>query len=181
MGGRGGRRRGPPGAPRPPAPRRPCIPRPRTWPPRVYTSCRTMCGSPAIVRGAGRDKGAPRPAAAARGGGAVYPAGGGTKGRRLIAARPVGGAPRAGRGAGSARGRGEGRPRGGRAPSRSPCRPRRLGKGRPRRPTGDPGAGRKGGSSGGGISAPSLQRCWWFLSGIAFRCRAVVPSTSFLP
>lgn len=99
-----------------------------------------MRGSPAIVRGAGRDKGAPRPAAAARGGGAVYPAGGGTKGRRLIAARPVGGtAGRAGRGVspGARGGPPEGWPR----PLAEPLPP-------------------AGGSGRGGLGAPRGPRGW---------------------
>lgn len=120
----------------------------------------------------------PRPAAAARGGGAVYPAGGGTKGRRLIAARPVGGtAGRAGRGVspGARGGPPEGWPRP-LTESLLPAGAREGAIGAPRAP----GAGRKGGSSGGGVGAPSLQRCWWFLSGITFRCRALVASTGFL-
>lgn len=133
----------------------------------MYTQGAGQCAAPrAIVRGAGRDKGAPRPAAAARGGGAVYPAGGGTKGRRLIAAGGRGGA-----GArGQAGGAGEGCPpaRGVAAtPSQRRCRPGAslplgpgLGKARPECPTGIPGAGGEGGSVRGGLCSEMIRFCY---------------------
>lgn len=132
--------------------RRPCIPRPRTWPPRAYTGCRTMCGSLPLSGDAGRDKGAPGPAAAARAA-ARFTQLGRNKGRRLIAARPVGG-PRAG-GARVSPGARGGPPEGWPRPLTESPPPAGAREG-VRRATGTRGW-KKGGSSGGGVGAPSLQ------------------------
>lgn len=110
-----------------------------------------------------------RPAAAARGGGAGFTQLGAEQ--RAAALSPPGrwGDRGPGGGAGSARGRG-GPPEGGRALTES-LLPAGAREGVIGRATGTRGW-KKRGQSGGGVGAPSLQRCWWFLSGITFPCRA---------